>query len=284
MPRRARTALIGAAAGVVLLAAIWYAAHYIALGRSVDASILRGFADLTRPRVDRVASFIAHLCSPNEYVFLAAVPVIVALVRGRPRVAAMLAIVLLCANETTQLLKPLLAGPRDTVPGVPIDFASWPSGHATAAMSLALCSVIAVPARRRPAVAALMAGFAVAVSYSFLELGWHYPSDVLGGFLVAGTWTLLGIAGLSIVEARQAGSPAETSPARRAPFSVGEALAPVAVLAAVAVVLAGLILVARPHEVLAYVREHEAFVIGAGTIGALGTLLASGLTLMLRRT
>ena len=284
MPRRARTALIGAATGVVLLAAIWYAAHYIALGRSVDASILRGFADLTRPRLDRVADFIAHLCDPHKYVFLAALPVIVALVRGRPRVAAMLAIVLLCANETTQLLKPLLSGPRDAVPGVPIDFASWPSGHATAAMSLALCAVIAAPARRRPAVAAGMAAFAIAVSYSFLELGWHYPSDVLGGFLIAGTWTLLGVAGLSIVEERAAGSPAESGPTRRPSLSVGEALAPVAVLVALAGVLAGLILVARPHEVLTYVRGHEAFVIGAGTIGALGTLLASGLTLMLRRT
>ena len=29
-----------------------------------------------------------------------------------------------------------------------------------------------------------MAAFAIAVSYSFLELGWHYPSDVLGGFLI----------------------------------------------------------------------------------------------------
>jgi membrane-associated phospholipid phosphatase len=267
----------------VLLAATWYAAHYVALGRSVDASVLRGFADLTRPRLDRVANFIAQLCSPNQYVFLAALPVIVALVRRRPRVAAMLAIVLLCANETTQLLKPLLAGPRDPVQWTPIGRASWPSGHATAAMSLALCAVIAAPARRRPAVATAMAAFAIAVSYSFLELAWHYPSDVLGGFLVAGTWTLLGIAGLSIIEARRGGAPAETGRVRRASFSVGEALAPIAVLAVVAAVLLGLIVLARPHEVLAYVREHGAFVIGAGGIGALGMLLASGLTLMLRR-
>jgi membrane-associated phospholipid phosphatase len=284
MPRRARTALIGAATGVVLLAAVWYVAHHVALGRSVDASILRGFADLTRPRVNRVTSFIAHLCSPNEYVFLAALPVIVALVRRRPRVAVMIAIVLLCANETTQLLKPLLAGPRDPVQGVPIGPASWPSGHATAAMSLALCSVIAAPARLRPVVAAAMAAFAVAVSYSFLELGWHYPSDVLGGFLVAGTWTLLGIAGLSIVEARAPGTATETARSRRAAFSVGEALAPVGVLAAVTFVLAVLIVLLRPHEVVAYARGHEAFVIGAAGIGALGMLLASGLTLMLRRT
>jgi membrane-associated phospholipid phosphatase len=284
MPRRARTALIGAATGVALLAAVWYAAHYIAPVRSADASILNGFIDLTRPRLDRLTTFIAHLCNPSEYLFLAALPVIVALVRGRPRVAAMIAIVLLCANETTQLLKPLLAGPRDPVLGIPIDAASWPSGHATAAMSLALCSVIAAPARLRPAVAAAMATFAVAVSYSFLELGWHYPSDVLGGFLVAGTWTLLGIAGLSIVEARAPGGAPETARSRRAAFSVGEALAPVGVLAAVAFVLVVLIVFLRPHEVVAYIRGHEAFVIGAVGIGALGMLLASGLTLMLRRT
>jgi membrane-associated phospholipid phosphatase len=283
MPRRARTALIGAGAGVVLLAVTWYVAHYLSLGRSVDASVLRGFSELTRPRLDRVTNFVAQLCSPRQYVFLAALPVLVALMRRRPRVAAMIAVVLLCANETTQLLKPLLAGPRDPVQGLALGSASWPSGHATAAMSLALCSVIAAPPRRRPAVAAAMAAFAVAVSYSFLELAWHYPSDVLGGFLVAGTWTLLGIAALSILQARSERTAAEAGPPRRASFSVGEALAPVGVMAAVAAVLIGLIVVARPHEVIAYARDHEAFVLGASTIGALGMLLASGLTLMLRR-
>ena len=283
MPRRARIALTGAAAGVVLLTLTWFVSHYVGIGKQADASILRGFADLTRPRLDRVTNFIAHLCNPDEYMFLAAVPVAVALIRRRPRVAAMIALVLLCANETTQLLKPLLAGPRDGVHWVPIDPASWPSGHATAAMSLALCAVIAAPARRRPAVAAAMAAFAVAVSYSFLELGWHYPSDVLGGFLVAGTWTLLGIAGLSILEARRAGGLADTARARRPSFSVGEALAPVALVIGVAVALVGLIVLARPHEVLAYVRDHQTFVVGASFIGALGMMLASGLSLMLRR-
>jgi membrane-associated phospholipid phosphatase len=284
MRRRARTALFGAAMGVVLLAATWYAAHYIALGRSADASVLRGFADLTRPRLDRLANFIAQLCSPNEYVFLAVVPVIVALVRRRPRVAGMIALVLLCANETTQLLKPLLAGPHDYVQGVPLGEHTWPSGHATAAMSLALCSVIAAPPRRRPVVAAGMAAFAIAVSYSFLELAWHYPSDVLGGFLVASTWTLLGVASLSVLAARRSGAVSEAPRTRRPSLSVGEALAPVGLMAAAAAVLLGLIVLARPHEVLSYVSEHRTFVLGAGGIGALGTVLASGLTLMLRRS
>ncbi|MGH2892296.1 MAG: phosphatase PAP2 family protein [Solirubrobacteraceae bacterium] len=283
MPRRARIALVGAATGLVALALVWYVSHYTGVGKHADASILGGFAELTRPRLDRVTNFIAQLCSPAQYVFLAALPVLVALVRRRPRVAVMIAVILLCANETTELLKPLLAAPRDLGPFGALDNASWPSGHATAAMSLALCAVIAAPSRRRPAVAAAMAAFAIAVSYSFLELGWHYPSDVLGGFLVAATWTMLGIAGLSIVEARRSGRIAEAPRMHTAPFSVSEALTPVAVVIVVAGALVGLMVLAHPHEVVGYVRDHQTFVIGASVIGALGMLLASGLTLMLRR-
>jgi membrane-associated phospholipid phosphatase len=283
MPRRARMALIGAAAGVVLLAVIWYAAHYVGVVKRADVSILRGFALLTRPRLDEVTNFIAGLCNPRSYIVLASLPVLVALRRGRPRVAAMIVLILLGANETTQLLKPLLAGPRDVVLWAPLSRASWPSGHATAAMSLALCAVIAAPARLRPAVAAAMAAFAVAVSYSFLELSWHYPSDVLGGFLVATVWTLLGIAGFSILEARRTSNAAAVSAPARAPISVGEALTPVAMLVALTAVCVGLIVLMHPHGVLSYAREHSVFVIGAGSIAAFGMLLASGLTLMLRR-
>jgi membrane-associated phospholipid phosphatase len=262
---------------------VWYVSHYTGAGKHADASILGGFVDLTRPRLDRVTNFIATLCSPSPYVYLAALPVLVALVRRRPRVAVMIAVVILCANETTELLKPLLAAPRDPGPFGLVYNSSWPSGHATAAMSLALCSIIAAPARWRPAVAAAMAAFAIAVSYSFLELAWHYPSDVLGGFLVAGTWTLFGVAGLSIFEARRAGGFAEAAVARRRSFSVAEALAPAGAVMALAALLVGLIVLTHPREVLDYVRYHEAFVIGAGAIGALGMLLASGLTVMLRR-
>ena len=56
-----------------------------------------------------------------------------------------------------------------------------------------------------------------------------------------------------------------------------------ALVIGVAVALVGLIVLARPHEVLAYVRDHQTFVVGASFIGALGMMLASGLSLMLRR-
>lgn len=276
-------ALIGAGGCLILLLVTWYVAHYVGVVKRADVSILSGFAELHRPRLDHLTQFVAQLCNPHPYVVLAAVPVLVALARGRPRVAITVGAIMLAANETTQLLKPLLAGPRDTVMWDPIPNASWPSGHATAAMSLALCAVIAVPARRRPVVAAVMSGFAIAVCYSFLELGWHYPSDVLGGFLVAATWTLLGAAGLSLYEARRPSAAPAMPGSDRPAFSIGEALTPAAALLLAGAVLAGLILLARPHAVLDYARAHETFVIGAAAIAAVGLTLASGLMLMLRR-
>ncbi|HWD75158.1 MAG TPA: phosphatase PAP2 family protein [Solirubrobacteraceae bacterium] len=293
LPRRARMALAGAAIGVVLVAVTWYLSHYVAFLRRVDVSILLGFAQLNRPRLDRLTNFIASLCDPQWYVFLAVIPLAIALARRRLRVAAMIAVVLLGANETTQLLKPLLIAPRDPVWWSPISQASWPSGHATASMTLALCTVIAAPPRWRPAAAATMVAFALAVCYSFLELGWHYPSDVFGGFLVAATWTLLGIAALSIYEARRAiPAPGEApraipAPVRGAPrpaaVTVAQALTPMGALLGVVGVCVALILLARPAPVIAYARGHEAFVLGVAAIGALGLLLAAGLTLMLRR-
>jgi membrane-associated phospholipid phosphatase len=283
---RARTALTGAGISVVLLLATWYASHYVALVKRVDASILKGFADFRHPAVDRLTEFVAHLCNPHPYVVLAAVPVLVALARRRPLVAVTVGAIMLFANETTQLLKPLLAAPRDPVSWIAINSASWPSGHATAAMSLALCAVIASPARLRPVVAAAMSTFAIAVCYSFLELGWHYPSDVLGGFLVATAWTLLGVAGLSAYEARRLRrtvSPTGAAAVDRPAFSIGQALTPAVALLAIAAVLIGLIVLARPHEVLTYARQHRAFVIGAGGIAVVGMTLASGLMLALRR-
>jgi membrane-associated phospholipid phosphatase len=284
MPNRARMALRGAAAGVILLVITWYLTFHLALAGRADRAILNGFGGLQRARVNQVTSFIASLCDPQPYVYLAAIPVLVALIRRRPRVAVAAGMIMLGANLTSQLLKPLLAAPRTVpVPGFTINAASWPSGHATAAMALALCCVLVAPARWRPAVGALMAGFAVAVCYSFLELGWHYPSDVLGGFLVSSTWTLLGVGALYWLEERRPvrRTLTDASPGER--VSLAGALAPVGILILAALVLAGIVALARPHEVLTYASAHAAFILGAAAIAACGLTIATVAALALRR-
>jgi membrane-associated phospholipid phosphatase len=281
MPRRARYAAAGALTGVLAMALTWYLAHDVGIVRQADADVLQGFLGLGRPRLDRLTTAIASLCNPFPYVGLAAVPVAIALMRGRPRVAIALALLLLGANETTQMLKPLLTGPRVPVPGVFISGSSFPSGHATASMSLALAMVIAVPGRLRPAIGAVMAAFTVAVCWSFLELGWHYPSDVLGGFEVSSVWALGSLALLWSYEAHRPTLAQRVAGAR--PASLGTDLAPPAMLIAMVAAIGAVVLATRPHEVYAYAVAHETFLAGAGAIAALSFACAAGLEVLLRR-
>lgn len=278
----AASAALGAAIATALLLLTWYLAFHVGVFERADVNILGGFIDLHRPRVDALATFIAGLCNPSPYVYFAGAVVVVALVRRRPDVALMVALIIFGANFTTQLLKPLLAASRLVpIDGQAVGAAAWPSGHATAAMSLALCSVLVAPVRLRPAVAALGAAFAVAVSYSFLTLNWHYPSDVFGGFLVATVWTLIGIAVLSVLRARYRQGESAEMPADRPP--IRDALRPPAAVLLAAVGCAGLVALARPHQVVSYTQAHTAFVVGASAIAALALALATGVMLTLRR-
>jgi membrane-associated phospholipid phosphatase len=265
--------------GAALLVLTWFVAFKTSAGEHADRAVLDGFVGLQRLHLNGLANLIAEICDPKPFAVLGALLVVVALIRGRPRIALAVAAILLCANEMTELIKPLVSTPR-LLPGDPMPERSWPSGHATAAMSLALCAILVAPRRRRPIVAVIGAAFAVAVSFAFLTLAWHYPSDVVGGFLVAGTWALSVVAVLFWTEARRQDSrdaEVSTKPSLRATL-----IAPVAGCGAAAV-LAGLVLLVRPHQVLTYARMHEAFIIGAGAIGALALSVATALMLDVRR-
>jgi membrane-associated phospholipid phosphatase len=277
--RLTRFALAGAAGLTGLLALEWALVFHLGIIQRADAAAYYGFGELAaRPHVGVLASHIAHLCNPFPYVALATVPVAIALLRRRFLVAVAILVILGGANLTTELLKPLLAAPRPAgLPVSDVSSASWPSGHATAAMALALCTVLAVPLRLRPLVAVLGAGFAVAVCYSFLTLGWHYPSDALAGLLVASIWTLVGLAGLSILDHR-----VRDGVRRRSQIALAAAVAP-PVLALCAGLLVGIIAVARRPDVLVgYARSHTSFVAGAVALAALCLSLVTGVLMTLR--
>jgi membrane-associated phospholipid phosphatase len=268
MPIRPRNALLGAGGCLVLLVLVWFATFHIGSFRHADESGFLQFYDLEGHR--SIAWLVAHFVrqfDPDRYVFLVLVPMVVALLRGRPRVVVGIGAIVLGANATTELLKHVLVPPG-----------SWPSGHATAAMSLVLASVLAVPARLRPAAAALGASLAIAVGYSIVAAGLHYPSEVLGGFLVAGTWALAAVAGLLAAERRW---PVERSSGR--PVSLRAALgAPGAVLLGTTV-LGVVLVIAHPHDVISYARVHQAFMLAAAGIAALGLAVSTAVLLSVRR-
>ncbi len=192
--RRPKTALLAALACLAGLGVTLLLAYFAPPFGGRDSATLQGFVDLRRARLAPLVDHVAHLADPAPYGLIGLALVLTALARRRPRVALAIVVVLAGAAVTTETLKPLLAHPRphEWLGEGQIAAASWPSGHATAAMTLALCGVLAVPARWRPAAAAVGGLFALAVSYAILVLGWHFPSDVIGGFFVAGLWTALG--------------------------------------------------------------------------------------------
>jgi membrane-associated phospholipid phosphatase len=280
MPIRPRTALLGAGACLVLLALVWLGVAHVGVFRHADESGFLQFYGLhDHDVVVWLARRFVSAFDPNPYVYLVLAPVVVALLRGRPRLVLAIGAIILGANATTELLKHILVSPRpgEIVPGSAIS--SWPSGHSTAAMSLALVTVIAVPARLRPVVAALGACLAIAVGYSVLATGLHYPSDVFGGYLVAATWTLAVVGGLLAAEGRWPLNRTSSGP----PVSLRAVLgAPGAVIGGAA--LLGMILaVSRPHDVISYARVHQAFVVEAAGIAALSLAVSTAVLLSVRR-
>jgi membrane-associated phospholipid phosphatase len=189
-------ALRAAALCAVGMAATWTLAELVPAIHLRDAVVLNDFTKLGRPGVDSAASDLLHLLDPLLYTLWALLILAVALLRGRPRIALALVVVLPAAPLSAELLKPLLAHSHDSVAYQWVGPASWPSGHATAAMTLVLCALLAAPHRLRPLIAALGCGFAVAVGCSLLILAWHMPSDVLGGYLLATLWVSLAVAAL----------------------------------------------------------------------------------------
>src|SRR5436305_6724297 len=109
MPRRSRIALIGAGGSFAVLVLISLVAFHTHAGAQADQSTFLGFAELQRPRVNGLATLIAQICDPRPFLVLSAVAVGLAFARGRARLAIVVGAILLGANLTTELLKPLIA-------------------------------------------------------------------------------------------------------------------------------------------------------------------------------
>src|SRR5213082_304151 len=182
-----------ACGGAFLLVLV--ASYYIGPARWIDGAALDGFESLDGRRLESIGGHLAHICNPEPFALIA----LAALTRGL-RHAAAAAVLLGGANLSSQVLKPELGHFRPITQFThviqQIPAASFPSGHATAAMSLALAAILVAPRAYRPLVAVIGGLFTLGVSFSIVAMGWHFPSDIAGGFLVAAGWGFLALAGL----------------------------------------------------------------------------------------
>jgi membrane-associated phospholipid phosphatase len=236
----------------VVLGAILYAALHVPAVAAIDLRTLEGFMGLPG---QQYARSLVSVFDPGSFAVLVAAVVAIGLLLRRPRAATAALATMLGAAVTTQLLKPLLAFQRDFPPGHFMGPIAYPSGHTTAVMSLSLALIIVSPSRVRPLVAAGAGLLTVATVFSLLILGSHYPSDIIGGLLVATTWACVTSAVLRL----------DFSP------SFGGAALGASILGA-----AGLLAVAlRPEDAFSYAAANTTFVFGAAAIAA-GAFVLSG--------
>jgi|KBSMisStandDraft_5_1062788.scaffolds.fasta_scaffold622494_2 membrane-associated phospholipid phosphatase len=191
-----------AALCVVAMALIYLIVVHVPAARTRDARVLHDFTDLYRPWIDTWGSHVLHLLEPLRYTLWGIAIVAFAIARGQPRTAFAVAIVLTFAPLSAEVLKPLLAHHHEAIGRVRVGDASWPSGHATAALTVVLCALLVCPARWRLAAGLLGAAYVIAVGLALLILAWHMPSDVVGGYLLATLWIALAVAGLRIADRR----------------------------------------------------------------------------------
>ena len=275
-----------AMAFVVLLALAYGSSH----ARWADAAALQGFLDLQRPFVESVSGRLVHFGDPVPFAVIGAALASVALARGRPRMSLLVITLLGLTSVSSQLLKALLAYPRaeGQIAEAHVAPAAFPSGHATAAMTLAIALVVVVPARLRPAAAVVGAALALGVSFSIVSLGWHLPSDVLAGFLLATGWALVLLGALRTADRKlpERSGRNRLSSTTRAAVEGAAAIgltALVAVGAALAATLTVTLLAFLLPEVVDYAQEHTAFFVVAGAIAVSAMALLAGVAGVLAR-
>jgi membrane-associated phospholipid phosphatase len=287
MERRTRT-LLGLSGGCVVLFGLLLAAAYAwGPGRSLDNLGLSGFVSINVGWVREAAWRLIDLGDPMQVTLITGLLAALAVARGRPRVALVVILLIGLTSVSSQVLKELLAHVRfsaglDRVVGPD----AFPSGHATAAMSLALAGVFAAPRSARLPAALLGSLLALGVGASAVTIGWHFPSDVLGGYLLATCWAFLLAAVLQEADRRFPARErwASTAFARASDRIAAGGLSAAAVAgAAVAVVAALGALAGAPGGVADYTREHTSFVAVAVAVASAALALPVAMAALLRR-
>ena len=191
-----RGQLLALAAGSFVLFVLVYAFTVrAAAGQRLDASALKGRGVLSRHDL-HVAQRLHTSLDLASLALLGTAILLVALLRARPRLAVGTCTLIVGSLATTEILKRSLRRPKLGVVGVLGNAPTYPSGHTTIAMALAVSAIFVSPRRWRVAVAVLGSLFASVIGCSLVATASHRPGDVIGAVLVVTAWAAVVAAGL----------------------------------------------------------------------------------------
>jgi membrane-associated phospholipid phosphatase len=154
------------------------------LGQSIDTAAMRG-ADVDHPKVVAVLDRALNGTTLVSLVLVCVAAAAIGVLRRRLDVAVGAALLVIGANLTTQLLKTRLDRPNlDDFPAPN----SFPSGHTTAAASVAFALIIALPHAVRGMVTLIGATYVTVIAVATVWAEWHRPSDTVAALLVVLAW------------------------------------------------------------------------------------------------
>lgn len=199
MSRRTRSGAVRPVLAVLVAAiaaaATWALARFAvgtASGQRLDQLTLSG-AQSHEGQLAELSAIAVDTVSVPVVAAVLALSALLVVLRRRARLLLPLAMLVVGANLTTQVIKHLLVARVALGPGIDITPNSFPSGHTTLAASAAIALVLA-SGSARGVVAILGVVWTAGAGIGTLVLGWHRPSDVVGAILVVAAWTFLVLA------------------------------------------------------------------------------------------
>lgn len=206
--KRPLAGCLACALGLAVTAVLAYGSGTVEHG---DAVALNRISSLEGTWLEGVARFFVDLGDPPAQLALLALVCLVGLWRCVPRRTIAAVVLVAGANLTTQILKVILAHSRyQSLLGYrQVSETAFPSGHSTAVAAMAFAWAMVLPRFWRPLVLAIGVATAVAVGLSLVLLHHHFPSDVVGGWLVASGWLCAVVAALRMDAGRLDERPSE---------------------------------------------------------------------------
>ena len=265
--RALRRLLAVCLAGVIVTAFAYAVTVGTELGQLMSELILGGRTGT--PAAVRAAEDVLRTTSRAAIAASGVSVVALALLQRREALALVAGATVVLANLTTQVLKGAVLDRSDLLDNLFYVLPnSFPSGHVTAAASVAVALLLVLPPMlRNPTV--ILASIAVAlVGASTLLAGWHRMADAIGGVFVATAWG----AGLTALLVWRRG----VEPVGRRTAALGRASAQVSAVVGVVVLLVGsaayLLALADPLGVLLYLADRG----GSPALLVVGVLITTG--------
>lgn len=237
-----RPRVLALALGAALVFVLLYLfAVQTELGQRIDDAALRG-SERAPERAQDGSEALLRTISIGSLAFAVVTLGGLASLRRRPLLIVLPALVVGASLGATEVLKDWILPRPGLVDPVTLPENSYPSGHTTIGISLALAAVLVTAPALRAHAGLLAAGFAAMMGVLVVTASWHRPSDSIGSYALSVAITAAITAALYQRAPEAAGS-GRTAPRVRGPGPFGGRIE-LAALGAGGLLFAGAILLA----------------------------------------